>query len=113
MSEAKDITLGELGRRVDRVEVEMRAGFDSMRQQIERLAFVPAGVYAADKSAEGQRIQRIEDALEREVEARVEAQKTADQRAWQSRWSLVMALIGMPLTVVGSIVIALIVPRIT
>lgn len=112
MGEPTDITLGEVARRVDRLDQEMRAGFKAVQEEIAKLAFVPAAVYAADRAADVERIRRLEDDLKEEVGAREETERTAAQRTWQARLSLVMALIGLPLSVLGSVIVALVVVHI-
>jgi len=111
VSEAQDISLGEVARRVDRLDSEMRAGFASMRDEIRGLAFVPAGVYTADRSADLERMRRFEDDLAEEMRTRVAVQQTTDQRAWQARLSLIVALLGLPISIIGSIAVALILAR--
>lgn len=111
MGEPTDITLGEVGRRVDRLDHEMRAGFTRVAEQVAALTFVPAAVYAADQSATAEKIRRLEADLRGEEEERRTAEQTASQRAWQARLSLIMALLGMPLSVIGSVVVALAVAR--
>jgi hypothetical protein len=108
VSAPADITLGEVGRRVDRLDQEMRAGFAKVAEQLAGLAFVPAGVYAADQSAMAERMRRLEADLRDEEAARRAAEQTASHRAWQARLSLVMALLGLPLSVLGAVVVALV-----
>lgn len=108
-----EVTLGELGRRVDRLDTEMQAGFRSMREEIQRLAFVPAAVYAADRSGDHERLRRLEQDLSEETEARRTAEQAATQRAWQARWSLILAAIGVPFGVVASVLAGIIVARLT
>lgn len=93
-----EVTLGEVGRGLDRVEREMRDGIAAIRAEIKALAFVPAAVYAADQVGNRERIERLE-----------EADKDARQRAWQSRWSIVLALIAMPISIVGAVIAALVI----
>lgn len=111
MGEPTDLTIGEVGRRVDRLDAEVRAGFRQVAEQISGLAFVPAAVYAADRSAEGERLRRLEKDLKEETEARETAERTASQRAWQARLSLLMAMLGLPLSVLGSVLVALLVAQ--
>lgn len=99
-----DVTLGEVARGLSRVEREMQA----IRREISQLSFVPAQVYAADSLAYRDRIERVEHALAAEVEARREVETVSAQRSWQSRWSITIALIGMPLSILGSIVAGLV-----
>ncbi|MFI6760596.1 hypothetical protein ACIBF5_15820 [Micromonospora sp. NPDC050417] len=108
MADADPVTLGELGRRVDRVDVEMRNGFQQLREELRGLTFVPAAVYAADRSGDHERMRRLEGDLKEEITAREEAEKVAGQRAWQSRLSLTLAIVGLPISIVGSIVVAII-----
>ena len=75
-----DVTLGELARRVDRLETAMTEGFRELRDEIRNLAFVPAGVYASDQSALRERIQQLEKRADR-----------VDNRAWHVRASLLIA----------------------
>lgn len=82
----------------------MHVGFQSMRDEIQRLAFVPAAVPAADRSGDTDRIRRLKD----ETKEREGGMAVADQRAWQARMSLILALIGLPLSIIGSVVVALI-----
>lgn len=102
-----EVTIGELDRRVDRLERAMEAGFQGLREEIQRLSFVSAAVYAADRSADQERIRRLEADLTEERDARTGAEQAVQQRAWQSRWSLIVALIGLPLSVIGSVLAAL------
>lgn len=111
MAEA-DVTTGELGRRVDRLETAMTTGFATLADQIRGLQFVSAGVYASDRAADVERMSRLEDDVQGERRAREEAQRAADQRAWQSRWSLIAAAVGVPFGIVGSVIAAVITARI-
>lgn len=113
VGEPNGITLGEVGRRVDRLDSEMRAGFQKVAEQIAGLSFVPAAVYAADRSAEAERARRVEADLREEIRARESAEQTSGQRAWQARLSLILALVGLPLSVIGSVVAALVVTSVT
>ena len=108
----EDMTLGELARRVDRIDSEVRDGFAGVREEIRSLAFVHPAVYAADRQADGQRFARIERDLTEEKNAREDAERMAAARAWQARFSLVMALLGLPISVIGSVVVALVVAQI-
>lgn len=105
---ANHITLGELGRRADRLDQEMRLGFDSLRNEIQRLNFIPSGVYAADRSADQERIRRLEQDLSTEVKERESALAESNQRAWQARLSFILALIGLPVSIIGSLIVALV-----
>lgn len=96
MGDLQDVTINELARRVDRLDTAMASGFQSMREEIQRLAFVPAAVYAADRSGDQERIRRLE-----------EGAKLVDQRAWQARTSLIVAVVGLPLSIIGSIIVAM------
>lgn len=98
-----DVTTGELGRRVDRLETGMQTGFAALADQLRSLQFVPIGVYTSDRSGDMERINRLEADLRSEREAREESEKVASQRAWQSRWSLITAAVGVPLAVVASV----------
>lgn len=111
-TDGRDVTLGEVVRRVDRLDREMMAGFASMREELRGLAFVPAAVYSADRVADDLRFRRLEDDLVAERAGREEAERVADQRAWQARLSVVMAFVGLPLSVIGSIVVALVVSQV-
>lgn len=95
---APDVTLGEVARRVDRVETEMRTGFREVKEEIARLSFVPAAVYAADRSADAHRLTRLEDDLEAEKQARQSAEQSAAHRGWQARLSLGVAMMGIVLS---------------
>ena len=108
-AESTEVTLGEVSRGLSRVEREMQAGFSTMRAEISRLSFVPAQVYASDSAAYRDRMDRVEAALRDEGQLRHEAESLADQRAWQSRLSIMLALVGMPLSIVGSVVAGLVI----
>lgn len=108
-----DVTLGELARRVDRMDREMQAGFAGLHEKIDRLAFVPAAVYAADQasylerqSAQVDRIKRIEADLLGEEAARKAAEDRADQRGWHVRVALGVAMFGAFLSVISAVVTA-------
>jgi hypothetical protein len=87
----------------------MQAGFAAIRREISGLSFVPAPVYAADMVAYRDRVQRLEEDLDEERAERREAEKVAQQRSWQATWSVKLAAIGMPITLITSVVGALIV----
>ncbi len=108
MTEPGDITTGELGRRVDRLDREMKAGFESLHNEIRTLQFVPAAVYAADRSADQERLRRMEQDLVDERHEREGEAKESEKRAFTARWSLITALIACPLAVIASVVAALI-----
>jgi hypothetical protein len=101
-----DVTIGELARGLSRVEREVQAGFAAIRQEISGLSFVPAQVYAADTSAWRDRVQRLERDLSAEAAVRRETEATAQQRAWQAKWSIMIALFGMPISIIGALIIA-------
>jgi hypothetical protein len=107
--DSTEVTLGEVARGLGRVEREIEVGFQAIRQEIKSLSFVPAAVYSADKVAQHDRIGRLEEDLEEEKVLRRDAEALSSQRAWQSRWSLLLALFGMPISVVGAVAAALIV----
>lgn len=111
MTESQDVTLGELARRVDRLDSAMVAGFATMQAELRGLAFVPAAVYSADRVTDDLRVSRLESDLLAERVGREEAERIAAQRAWQARLSMVMAFVGLPLSVIGSIVVALVVSQ--
>ncbi|SCG38281.1 hypothetical protein [Micromonospora zamorensis] len=105
--ESMDVNLGEVTRRLDRTDeevrglgTEMRAGFQSLGDKMERLAFVPAAVYAADRAADTERVRRLEADLHQEVREREEAQKTSGS----NRWSLLLAGLGIPASVLAGVV---------
>jgi hypothetical protein len=104
-----EVTLGEVSRGLFRVEREMHAGFTAIRQEIGKLSFVPAQVYAADTMAYRDRVERIEATLRGEAELRREAETAAAQRTWQARLSMMLALVGMPLSIIGSVVAGLVI----
>lgn len=104
--ESMDVNLGEVTRRVDRLETRMDAGFQALSDKMERLAFVPAAVYAADRAADQESVRRLEADLRQEAQERKVAQEKADQRAHQVRWSLILAGLGVPLSVVAGVVTA-------
>lgn len=95
--ESMDVNLGEVVRRQDRMETRMDAGFQALGDKVERLTsgFVPAAVYAADRSADQERIRRVEGDLAQ-----------AEQRGHQARWSLILAGLGLPLSVAASVLAA-------
>lgn len=107
--EGTEVTLGEVSRGLARVERQMHDGFAAIRAEIGKLSFVPAQVYAADSLAYRDRMERIEGALRDEAEARREAEALAGQRAWQSRLSMGLALIGLPLSIIGSVAAGLVI----
>lgn len=104
-----DMTIGELSRRVDRLDTEMKAGIQAVREDIQRLQFVPAAVYASDRSGDAERVRRLEADLIEERREREAEKGTADQRAWQARLSLIMAMVGLPISLIGSILAAVII----
>lgn len=109
MSQETEVTLGEVARGLSRVEREMQVGFAAIRAEIQGLSFVPAAVYAADMLAHRERLDRIEREAAEETEIRREAEATAQQRAWQARWSIILAVVAMPISVLGSVVAALLI----
>jgi hypothetical protein len=104
-----EVTLGEVARGLGRVEREMQAGFQAIKDEIKSLSFVPAAVYSADKVAQHDRMERLELDLEEEKVLRRDAEAISNQRAFQSRWSIILALVAMPISVIGSVLAALIV----
>lgn len=90
--ESMTVNLGEVTRRVDRLETRMDANFQALSDKMERLAFVPAAVYASDRTADQERIRRVESDL-----------AEAEQRGHQARWSLILAGLGVPLSVAASV----------
>jgi len=91
-----DVTLGEVVRRVDRLENAMVEGFRELRDEIRSLAFVPAGVYASDQSAMRERVDRLESRADQ-----------ADNRAWHVRAALLVAgCSGLLSLVVGGMLAA-------
>lgn len=104
-----EVTLGEVSRGLSRVEREMHLGFQAIRAEIGKLSFVPSQVYAADMMAYRDRLERTEIALRDEVEVRRETDTANAQRAWQSRWGVTLALIGMPISIIGSVVAGLVI----
>lgn len=108
-ADSTEVTLGEVARGLGRVEREMHLGFSAIRAEIGKLSFVPAQVYAADMVAYRDRMERIEENAAREAELRHEAEAVASQRAFQSRWSVVLALIGMPISIIGAVIAALVI----
>jgi hypothetical protein len=107
--DATEVTLGEVARGLSRVETEMHAGFKALREELKTLSFVDSAVYSADKVAYHDRVARLEADLEDERTLRREADAVAQQRAWQSRWSIILAVIGMPISILGAVVAALVV----
>jgi hypothetical protein len=70
-------------------------------------------VYASDRSAHQERIRRLEKDIADERLAREDAQKEWSRRGWQARLSLVMALLGLPLSILGSVLAAVILDQIS
>jgi hypothetical protein len=50
------------------------------------LSFVPPAVYAADMTANRERVARVEQDLAAETAVRRDAEAVGQQRAWQSKW---------------------------
>lgn len=107
--ESTEVTLGEVARGVSRVEREMHEGFAAIRREIAGLSFVPAQVYAADMLAYRERVVRVEEDLDEERKIRREAEQVQQQRGWQAKWSIVLALIAMPISILGSVVAGLVI----
>jgi hypothetical protein len=108
-ADGTEVTLGEVSRGLSRVEREMHAGFAAMRAEIGMLSFVPSQVYAADMMAYRDRLERAEVAIRSESELRRETETGASQRAWQGRIGILLALVGMPLSIIGSVVAGLVI----
>lgn len=87
-----DVTLGELARRVDRLETTMQAGFAQLGEKMDRLPYVQAGTYESDKDATRDRLTKVETAQDRH-----------DGRAWQVRTSVMVAAMGVPMSVIASV----------
>jgi hypothetical protein len=113
LAEFSEVTLGEVARGLNRVEREMHEGFAAIRREIGHLSFVPAAVYSADMVAYRERMERVEAGLAEEISLRREDAQTSSQRAWQSRWGIALALIAMPISIVGAVIAALIVASVT
>ena len=97
-----EVSNGEITRRLDRTDAEvrglateMRAGFQGISEKMERLAFVPAVEYAANRAADQERIRRLEGSLEK-----------AEQRGHQARWAVGLAVAGLPLSVAAGVATA-------
>lgn len=97
MSQHEDVTLGELSRRVERLETQVSAGFEAMRSELRTLTFVPAGVYASDQSGVNMRIQRLE-----------ELNKTMENRSWHIRFAIIAAIFSGLMTIVTTVLLVLI-----
>jgi hypothetical protein len=106
-AENTEVTLGEVSRGLTRVEAEMRAGFDAISQEIKSLSFVPAAVYSADKLAAADRMAALAADFEEDRRERREVEAVAAQRAWQARWSIILAMIAMPISIIGAVLTAL------
>ncbi len=90
----EQVTIGEIGRRMDRVEEAVTRGFDRLTERLDR-DYVPVAVYAADRAADQTRI------------AKLEARADSDtQRAWQARLSLSLALLSVPASIVTAWLVA-------
>jgi hypothetical protein len=50
MAPEPDVTIGEIGRRLDRLESTVHNGFEALGKRIEGLPFLPVAVYMADKA---------------------------------------------------------------
>jgi hypothetical protein len=107
------VTLGELARRVDRIDgrvermdADMHTGFDTLRADIGKLSFVPHEVYDTSQRADAARFGRLEADLRDEGAARKASEERADQREWQVRVALGVAVFGTVLSVVVAVVSA-------
>lgn len=92
-----DVTLGELGRRVQRLESQMSAGFEAMRAELRSLAFVPSGVYASDQAAVNMRIARLED-----------TNKVLEHRGWQVRLAIIAAIFSGIMTITTTVLLVVV-----
>lgn len=98
MTGQDEVSTGELSRGLARVEQEMKDGFSQLRAELAAMTYVQPAVYAADQAATRDRLVRLE-----------EAEKVAQQRAWQSRWSIIIALVGMPISIIGAVIAAMLI----
>jgi small-conductance mechanosensitive channel len=57
-----DLTIGELGRQVEAVEKRLREEIHKLSERLDRLDFIPAQLYAADKLSMERRMETIEQA---------------------------------------------------
>jgi len=108
-----DVTIGEVARRVDRIDdrvermdADMHTGFDSLRQAIGKLSFVSHEVYDTSRGADVARFGRLEADLRDEEAARKTSEERAEQRDWQVRVALGVALFGAVLSVVVAVLSA-------
>jgi hypothetical protein len=83
-------TLGELARRMDRLETTMAAGFDRLAGRLEH-DYVQLGVYASERSS-----------LEGRVAALEAAEAARRGQSWQLRLSLAAALMSVPTSVIAA-----------
>lgn len=84
----EQVTIGELGRRMDRVEDTLTRGFDKLTARLDR-DYVQIAVYAADRNADNARL------------AALEAESAgAKQRIWQIRLAMYASLLSVPVGVI-------------
>lgn len=107
------VTLGEVARRVERIggrvermDADMHAGFDSLRAEIGKLSFVSHEVYDTSQRADEARFSRLESDLRDEEAARKASEERADQRDWQVRVALGIAVFGAVVSVVVAVLSA-------
>ena len=101
-----DVTLGEVDRRVGRLEQRVDSGFKELKEEIARLSFVPAAVYAADRAGDAHRLAALEADLALESRDRRAAEDNARHRSFQARLALVVAALGIPASILAGVVTA-------
>lgn len=89
-----DISMGELGRRINRLEGAVERGFSGVHRRIDELAYVEHGVYEADKQTV--QIQIVE--LAKDIKELQEANKQRAQEAAANR-RLTITAFAAPLIV--------------
>jgi hypothetical protein len=85
-----EITIGELGRRLDRLETTVATGFERLATRLER-DYVQVAVYATERAADLARIASLEAET-----------ATRGQQRWQTRLALTAALLSVPTSVIAA-----------
>lgn len=63
MAEPDDVTLGELGRRIDGLSRHVDAKFEALHHQLDSAHYLPMALYESEARAQNARIDAIDESL--------------------------------------------------
>jgi hypothetical protein len=95
-----DITLGEVNRRLDRLEGQIHRQFTDLSEQVRRLEFVPRGEHDIALSELEKRFRAETD------EMRADIEEFRESRKWFARVFIVSLILPMLVAVLTSVMFA-------